>query len=353
MDALEEFHKQSKPGGSSLIFINDHGGAPVSNDDPASATISLGGQIDLRTQDFGDFANLKLSDQKYVRLVGIQCFSGALHEVSFQNENTCSATSTDFSVTNLSDERISLYGQGFWYAANSATYERSPADLDENGEVSLLEAHYAGMVEDTNNEGRGQTSSMAFIDKVLKQGAYDPTNVERHGFFDFNYSKIRMNPPPTFGVIEEKEPCKLNAQSNLTDLIKVQNMVDATLNHGSLLEESAETLGPLLPFYKKMRERFQDYERQLSAGTDAYLEKDRQLRKEWEALNPLEKIFKHGEFEEKFEALRWKAVQDNIALYSFWKFAEYMRKTKEFLTKATEDQKKTFRRLVDCENAPL
>ncbi|OQW47228.1 MAG: hypothetical protein A4S09_15660 [Proteobacteria bacterium SG_bin7] len=169
--------KDLKPGENVTIFINNHGGSPNSLKDPKSAAVLLYKDplnILTRTPKI-THTELEGLIQKYVpkstkvNLVGIHCFSGALHHISFSGPNICSSSSTDFKSRTNTPEETNAYGRGFWNELENKNF-----DLNKDGKTSLYEAHLSALSHDPYNNGKGELSSITFVSSVLGEGEYIP-----------------------------------------------------------------------------------------------------------------------------------------------------------------------------------
>ena len=68
--------------------------------------------LSMRTLE--QFFDRSTNDEKdYIRLVGTQCYSGGIHEISFNRKNTCSASTTTWGSTSRSWPKINAYGESF------------------------------------------------------------------------------------------------------------------------------------------------------------------------------------------------------------------------------------------------
>lgn len=332
----------------SLVFINDHGGASSLQDGPIASTIVLGNGELWSGAELSKQIKQSLLNQKYVRLVGIQCYSGGLHEISFENENTCSASNTDFASVSNSDPKISAYGKGFWEEI------RNPRlDLDGDGKVNLMEAHFAGALSDTLNEGKGQTSSMAYVDKVLAHGPY------RYSLFNEPPAKQVLNGETTLAIagtpkgIAEGEMCKIDPKANFLELIGLINGVDTILSHSNPFEMKGAPSGPLAPIYASMREKWLKEQPRMVATLIQAQKDTNELKTKWKSLSKAEQLNQNGTYTKKFEEIDDHKNQALAPMYLFWRFAEYAKNLEEFESVASPEQKQKLSRLLACELAPL
>ena len=139
---------------------------------PGLSRISLpAGKEYISHQKISDSIRSVTRNYNAVKIIGIHCYSGGTHEIAHKNQNTCSLSSSDYLSPSFSKIYINLYGEGIIDERN-ATASNKKFDLNKDGKTSMLEAHFAGLANDNMNFGRNTTSSMAYLDKVLSQGAY-------------------------------------------------------------------------------------------------------------------------------------------------------------------------------------
>jgi hypothetical protein len=150
------------PGTNVRFITTGHGFEP--DDGPAihrNATIGL----DKLSQLF------KKNQNKTVRLLSTQCYSGSMHQLAFENNNVCVSASTDRRTAHFNPADGTAEHQGAFLSASA----QNGWDLDHNGRMSMYERHLSGLLADTQNYSRSDLSSNAYIDFITKSGAYSTT----------------------------------------------------------------------------------------------------------------------------------------------------------------------------------
>lgn len=101
-----------------------------------------------------------------IRLVFDSCFSGAVHQISFDLKNVCSASTSDFrtQVYIYPLDKTSPYQRTFW-----SEFDSAPAG------ATLSRLHANASENDPVNGERAMLSSEAYVDSVLKTGSYAKT----------------------------------------------------------------------------------------------------------------------------------------------------------------------------------
>jgi len=236
-----------QPEDTLTIYLNDHGDAPTSATDAISGSVVLYGRdLSLFPPELKDTELLQMIAQDVpegtpVKIVAQLCYSGGLNEIAFALPNVCSATSTDFRSMGYVKTQ---YSHGFWAQASQGK--------------SLLESHFAGLLADTYNQKRGQTSSMAYVDKVLHEGPYNPSDEDR-GVFGWVQRTMQLGGVwPTRGL---KNPGVSLAETDMlaevaSSQIQMEGLPDSVM---PILErmispsEQRQTRVRLLQFLEKIR----------------------------------------------------------------------------------------------------
>lgn len=145
---------------SLLLFINDHGDSSGYSRDPMETGIYLPKGNVFTNADMLQALQREIPKSRKVKIVATQCYAGGMHELAFRMPNVCvfAATSKD----SLAD-----------YVPGREAYESIFLKALREG-ASPYEAQQKAALLDFFNEGRGQSSSAAYVDFVLKKGAYAP-----------------------------------------------------------------------------------------------------------------------------------------------------------------------------------
>ena len=348
------------PGESLTLFVNDHGSAPNNLSDPLSSGIVLYGHPladELTNQELMELIKKYVPTTSNVKLVGIQCFAGGLHSISFDLPNVCSAAGTDFRSANFSIEHpfndfnpvrnvpvdeMSPYGKGFWSTVKSKT--------------SLFEAHMAGEAADHLNSGRGDLSSMAYVDSVMKTGAYDginkvwTTQTALTGPFGGHIKGVSVGTEgeaPSYLCDVNKSGLDIKQVNNLiSSLNQILPQDEKTSVSATLPEEYKKMFQPLCDEWSKRKTEYYNNMNALNAETIA-------LQSSWNKLSSAKKILNASAFYKKEEILQNKVNEKLQSLQKYYLASEKMKKINKFLGQAKPEQKEKFFNLMKCEMAPL
>lgn len=161
-------HKENSP----VIFMTGHGFSPRVESNPRTAglqSIFKNGETALNNKVLGNLIGKKLDNTKYNRIIATQCYSGSIHNISFDFENVCSLSSTDWKSPSIVTQKdnINLYVKGILIEKQS-----SNLGLNSNGKMNLIDAHIAGILTDYKNDSKQSPSSIAYVDYILGEGPY-------------------------------------------------------------------------------------------------------------------------------------------------------------------------------------
>ena len=163
-------------GDTLAVFITDHG---LNGATPLSSGINV---ARTNRQNFKDPKDYLYSHQALlddltksvpagasVKLIGIHCFSGGLHEVAQKLPKACSVASSTYDRSTVSpvDGTMNVYGDAFLSETRLHHF-----DLNGDGKTSLMEGHLAALSKDSLNLGRQNLSSFDYVLKTLKEGPY-------------------------------------------------------------------------------------------------------------------------------------------------------------------------------------
>lgn len=345
IQAAVERIKRDPKGGTLLIHIDDHGTSPATS--PASGGFLLhnasekDGNWVSHPQLFLAIKDLVPPNVR-VKLVGEYCYSGGLHEVAFRLSNACAASVTDFRTPGLSaKDEASAYAKGFYGAG-----------LGD----SLMGSHWKGASLDQFNEMRGQTSSMAYIDKVMGTGAYDPEN--KAGWT----SIIRLRSPsgdsPTAG--KESFQAGGGTTGGCLDLVPQFQETERIAREVARIAwrpQGGASPGSLPAALRTSYERaVEDWDRSKGryAATINRLQGELDVKSAAFDRLPLWKQLAQGP-----EMIRWFLKFQDRAGSELSDFArtrqilEDGRKVQKFLSKASDEQKTTYYRLLQCESEKI
>ncbi len=389
MKQIQEAFKSSKAKSEErhpLIFITNHGGAPTNyfdverERDPRSgiapqgkffkstrlnSTISLTDPEESFGMDsFSLVIRSEFDENDIIRMVGVQCFGGGLHEIAFSQRNVCAATATDWITVSTSFESTNQYVQGITNE-KSASPSSKLFDLNRDGQTSLQEAHLAGIANDTINWGRGQLSSMAYVDMILKEGAYSA-----------NISQEYYNPAddPTLKDLSESDCITCTPQDLFYyhifpdyEFAKSIEEIQAKLQDGLFVPEiHSLTLDELVALPTQLRSIYENL-----------LENNKFKIAQFKVLLSIDKKQKkHDELEQKILVLQSKTLTDNekkeldkmqqnliqyntiierllTPLRGLTNYFLHLKKVARFFKSASRSQKRKYLELLNCEMAPL
>jgi len=348
----QAFDLSKRGGGTMLVYIGNHGLPPMKKDD------YLGGGAVLYTKsNKGDpqvishrqFSQLFSQYPRNVRilLVGNYCFDGGLHEISFANENVCSVSSTDWrTVSLLPADKPTSFTETFWQEA------RAHKTLEQAGQEAI-ESH-------AENGMRGQVSSLAFVDKVLKTGSYDPSNAASWvSLFDwkFKLGTGKMENKPTMGKFYNLDEMTKDCLQKVRPESKVETLT-AQLHEILNQLEPSEVIPDHLPEQNKNR-----YQRAIAdwrKNRQEYLSRIRLLQLEYSKkkreddsrsfFGQIWNLRASLQWELDFNARAEKKLKD---YFKTVKILEEAAKIERFFKQATPEQKATFARLLKCEAQSL
>jgi hypothetical protein len=345
-----------QPGEPLTLFISGHGAPAESVSDPLDGKMELYtpyffGVPAITARELMEMLKKNVPADHNVKLVGLQCYAGSLHSISFQMPNACSAAYTDFrspGIAGIIGDSHNRYAEGFWQELDD-----KHINYRGDGKTSLYEAHLAGTIFDDLNEGRGQLSSMAYVDSVLGKGAYDGNR-----FWDFlkylHYARIRVGRGEK--GVEFPRLCDLN--SGMVDESGLEKLVSET---GDILEADAfavakpsDEIKPLNSVYRAMLE---DWKK----NKDKYLSTLNELKIEfataqgiYESGNSMkQRIDRWPAFAAKVLETNDKMRKELYPLFAIFQTMQRFDRINVFLAKATPEQKQTFKRLLNCEWQPL
>jgi hypothetical protein len=340
-----------KPNDTFTIFVNDHGDPPSSENSPITSSIVLYSPTNgfrpsppkLTHAELAEILSKYIPPSVHIKLTGIHCYSGGLHDIAFKLPNACASSSTDFRSITDTTGSINLYGKGFWEELGNRRF-----DINHDGKTSLYEAHLAGFALDSADDGRGEISSMAYVDSVLKEGAYD----EKYSWGLWRlFTKVFSSPK------KEKIHLVCEYDPHLVDLNKIESVANA-LNQISIQPlTQASQPGSLPP---QLQTVYQWADRDWKENKSKYLASLRglqadylNLKREWNGLGPIDQRQKRGEYTKKFDELEARAKARLAGFFATYRLMENMDRVGRFLRRATAPQKKTFARLLQCEWEPL
>lgn len=347
------------------LNINNHGNAPSSKKHPLSSTIAL----DIHLQDkfpyisVGEMSMFELKQliKKYfsnhqVQIVSSQCYSGSAHEISFEEENICSISSTDYRSTSYTKGGHDMFAEGVLSALTDHSY-----DFNKDNQTSLFEAYLSAIFNDfSGNKGRGSLSSDAFLSKKLSLDAYNLNNYEFQlkNFIDLLY--IVLEPLPTVSPLEytafayEKSndcPFKLLGFEVIDQLSSGIQYIENNLASSHSLSSKvipAEILQILKIFRSKWNQS--DLMTRAKSSREDYII----LKKKWDRLDIYEKSKKNAEFRAKFRMLEESTRTDLAEIISFYKMFNYENKIKLFLQSSpTKNDIEKLIQLMNCELRPM
>ncbi len=374
-----------------VIFINDHGYASnglerdedgsFSSDipivmNPLDSGIDMG-EANLSHRELSEYISKTHSSRKYVRLIGVHCFSGGLHSISFKNPNTCSASSSDWLTVSHSTPVINLYANAFVNEKDLLPNEKQ-FDFDKNGKTSLMEGHLAGLSYDPVNFGRGQISSFAYVDSVLKKGAYDPslqdddydprTNILQSIICKKNKTEV-LNDPLTrfvqwgFSLFDHKYVRTIDRTQQILQ-VESYELSDSELK---LLPDKLQM------FYKQLQESpiLQSNIKELEEHGSFYLnemldkinQRDELISQKEEMKIP--RVYKGlinsrfsfsvriSKLNKEIRELKKKLAYFQGKVMGIYNYFQGLKRTSEFLETALPEQKKKYYDLLECEMADL
>lgn len=356
--------KKLKEGEPLKIFINDHGTAPHSESDELSSGFYMSsGKISH--EEFEDVLKSVIPKNQKVILVGAHCYSGGLHNISFDLPNMCSASASDFRTTAVSGSLLKEYGETFWNNASGHTLSET-----QNRTTEMI----------YSNDYRSQISSMAYIDKVLGVGPYK----ERLNFFERVFLG-KLVPKTKDWKFEKVAPCYPKVKNSLfqTDLVENTRKIVEKMyadfeftDHFNLKfvpKEDQDLLRSYLAekydLWKKNKKK--NYSRYLSLGEEYHdlsdIIKNGQYQKSKVESSPTMTIYKRDPSKPRIPLDRYDRMyymQDQRELYKsarrylskyfgVYKVIERADRIEQFYKVASEKQKKKFIELLKCEQTQL
>lgn len=374
---LRQEISETDPTKSLLLYISDHGSAPTDAKDPLSSAIA--------TADFGNFSHRRLSELisslgakrsgGYSRIVSMHCYGGAVHHVAINAPRTCALASAAWSKV----------ATGWKFTPAVFSELKQPAyDLDGDQKPSLLEMFVRGLVEDSSNFPMVQTTSMAFVDQTLGEGAYYKGNARELLFnpelrnsrapiiTQLNNEYITAAEGNGFGCIStvgNVDATPLNvlvgAMGDTLDHLETTNAIHLSSQEESALPAALQTVYRAALQNSRLRDLAKGKDRQRD-------EKLAALHKEWSEIKPLSAACNADSKsppECKAIAKQVDDLRSRIAAAADEVFAQqsrsfrgtgnvaplflYFKKVAKFMRQANSDEKRILRDLVECETTPL
>lgn len=364
---------------STIIFISDHGSAPNSAADPTSSAISVGNENGVSHSALGKIVSKQSGKRTggFTHLISMHCYGGALHNIAKDSSKTCALASASWSKMATGWKFTpAIFGE----------IKKSEFDLNRDGKSSLLESYVRALNDDSKNFPMQQTSSMAYIDMVNKDGAYGTASGR-----DLVYEP-RMNLSKAMiysSLVRESKSLSSDAnpicehtsigtattgsvQSNIRDMDAI--LSPDLVAHPLLLSKDEQALLPqsLQSAYQNAvkSQKIRDLSR--PQNQPSYNNEMEKLRGEWSTLRS--KVSACGardsssadcsrvreDSEKMREAIVAKVDANFHDLKSSPKpagnltpFFLYFKKTAKFMKTASSEQKKKFQELVECESSPI
>lgn len=158
--AIENLRMQS--GDKVVIQINGHGDPSRSPTDTQSGIVRGWGDVPISYDDFKS-ALARLPKGVSAKLITHSCYSGTIHQIARDLDNTCTATPTIAQkATAPGTTEKTMFLAKFW------------EEFDESSPKTFGGAALAALSNDVPNMGVGNVSSFDYVDWVLKTGQHDP-----------------------------------------------------------------------------------------------------------------------------------------------------------------------------------
>ena len=360
----DSFKKMSTGSGdvhnNATIYISDHGGSKKKSSNFMDATIStytsVGKPYTYRHLHRSIKSNLK--DRKFVRLAASHCYGGNVHEVAFKLSNTCVAASTDRHNLNTS-----TVANGSQYAVAGIEEQNKSSgnkeyDINNDGYTSLHETHIAGILSDTYNYVRAQTSTMAFIDYTLKQGAYsDDASKGKLG--------ISKHIDPILQCIDGKSDQSIdNFVSNLEDVLNKDSntILNSTLSNEELSElpKELQQSYQFLMKNKRVKEAISsDYikignlQKSINSYKSNYTDILKSIKDERDPTKRDALIKKRNKLIELVEKKQTSIDRASSITKGVENYIRTLKSYSQFTKLASNEQKEQFNNLLECEVSSL
>ncbi len=331
-----------------MIFITGHGEEPKLNDENWNIKIVLYRDKSepylkpvptLSHEELMGLIKQYIPVSNSVKIVGTYCFAGGLHHISFFSPNVCSATQTDFlSVLRTHNSKFGDTNDynsffGFW----GQFYEP---------EVSLWSAHESGLSFDGGrNNARGTTSSMAYVNACLQEGAYNvqdrnpyaaELSHEEHEKF-LSELNFKLEGLSQFMSSTPEEHSMVNAV-DLEDFEWVDHSIQ---KRNRTIIDILELINPI---YLKMKSDVS--KKLLTYESDLKKEKEKMLTQNtavsWTSW--LGRIFYSQIPPINKNLSKYRHIQEQV---------ERLRRIHDFVKIASDEQLYKFKKLLECEFQPL
>ncbi len=376
----------STSGGNNIVlYFTGHGGAPSDATKPETSSVMFFGKEYTYNEIQAVLA--KYPNTKF-KVISDACFSGGVHSISKNLNNVCSSSPVPYFTQFYNGSPVEMiWSRNVW------------ADIYRTkGKTSLAKASFEGFNSDIANVNLGNMSSFDFVDFTLKKGAYakvfDDIRYESISTTEKNKSSstdnpklfdpmYRITPPPGYasviGTVSAKPSVNFDScnsgccltSSISSDLDKLKNL-SQTLS-GLAQKAFAQDLDKKADRQPaQVRTVFHEVIDDMTKNGAKYLQTAKLYEDKYKLLvrrwNDHKAKFKdswaitkwwYGEGDERakiqkeFDVLKANAQRD-LKQYSFnHQMLARLERLDEFSKKATQEQKKKFVQLLQCEWEPL
>ncbi len=332
-DLIEKMAKNLKPGEVFNFFIDDHGSEPKSDRSPETSGFYLFSKSSGASAQKVTNEELLSMIKKYVpasspvHIVGTQCFSGGVHTISFDRPNTCSVANSDFRTTAKSDPERDPYSEGF----HDYFFQKIGESSEEGKRTSLFDAHMRGFSKDTVNQGRGDASSFAYVDSVLKEDSY----TQKDSWWQrVSGSPSQVSPPKNDYLV-----CAV--EGNFATEIKRLGEISAILGQGPQ------------NIYQKAIDDWNANHGQYEAVIQRAKADIAKIQRDWNALDENQKQLQRWKLTEDYEKVTKRFQQESGKFMSTYYLLYKLQKVSKFMKSANAEQKTKFAELIKCENGPF
>jgi len=344
---MQAVKKDLGPNDQVNLLVNGHGFSTKNERRPENTGLVLDKEK-LTHKKLGDLIWDNIPFFTKVKMIAPYCFSGGIHTIAFDRPRTCSVSATDF--------RTPSYGEGDIFSGGTTTAFGSKRSLliRKNPNMSFEESFQRTAEKDFLNDQRGTTSSMAYLKKLLGEGAYKKRQSWWERMTDYHA-------PYTKGANPIKELCKDFDKDDyligkkVTPFIKqVQTIVERSEFEDIFSDASIPDF--VIKRYRDIWNRYKD-------NFPAFLKKYNDQRSSYEMMIP---SFTRGEDGSLVEVsqLPWNQAQmvnefQNEVRQSFshllylYKIKNDLRLIKRLYNEKDRFDIGVFERLVECENGQL
>ena len=262
---LESASKEGSKNYTMMIFA--HGLTPKSEKSPESTRVYLPNGTP-KIEELGHLINSNLNSKSRLKIMAPFCYSGAIHHISRNRDNTCSIAASDFRT--ISRSQVDCFG-------NNCILERSWATsatrlIKNNPNSTLTQIMTMAKGAGDLNDKRGDLSSIDFLKHLYKVKPYAETrNWFTRLFTNYPASTPKMNHlidlcPEEDNLSTAKEAKLQTLVEKIEEIILEKEMLFNRKMPNVIKNQYKEKLDEYFNFLQDKKHRFFEFLRMASAS---------------------------------------------------------------------------------------